>query len=100
MLAAGLDAISVAKKLPATPQAVRRWMKDKEPHMSAVHLIEVCRLLNVRAHWLATGEGSPSRFNATEYTEAEMLESFRALGPEERRLMRDIVGVILKYREG
>lgn len=67
--------------------------------MSAKNLIRLAVLLNVRAHWLATGEGPPSRFNATAYSETDMLNAFRALGPEERRLLRDVVSVILKYRE-
>lgn len=99
MLAAGLDTKSVAAKLPATPQVVGRWLKDKEPHMSAKNLVRLAVLLNVRAHWLATGEGPAQRFNASEYTESDLLETLRALAPQDRRLMRDLMGVILKYRE-
>lgn len=99
MLAAALDTKSVADKLEVTPQVVRRWLRDKEPHMSAKHLVSLAAVLNVRAHWLATGEGPASRFNSSAYTEAEMVEAFRALSPSERKLLRDVVGIILKHRE-
>ena len=99
MLAAGLDTKSVAKKLEVTPQVVRRWLRQKEPQMSAKNLVRLGVVLNVRAHWLATGEGPASRFNSSSYTEAEMIEAFHALSPAERRLLRDIVGIILKHRD-
>lgn len=100
MLAAGMSVEAVAKKLEVTPQVVRRWRRDKEMHLSGAHLVELARVLNVRTHWLGTGEGPVERFNASQYSEAEMLIAFRGLGPEERRLLRDIVGVIMKFREG
>ncbi len=100
MLTAGLSVELVAEKLEVTPQVVRRWRRDREMHLSAKHLIELALILNVRAHWLGTGEGPPQRFNSSSYTESEMLDAFRALGPDERRLLRDVVGVIMKYREG
>lgn len=100
MLAAGLTVEAVAKKLKVTPQVVRRWRRDTEMHLSGAHLVELARLLNVRTHWLGTGEGPLERFNASQYTEPEMISAFRGLGPEEKRLLRDIVGVIMKYRQG
>lgn len=99
MMAAGLSNPAVAKKLGVTQQVVRRWRKDKEAHISGVHLVTLSRLLNVRCDWLATGEGPPSRFNAMEYTQSEMLQAFQALSALDRKLMRDLMGVILKYRE-
>lgn len=100
MLAAGLDTQSVAEKVGVTPQVVRRWLKDKSPHMSAAHLIKLAVVLNVRAHWLAEGEGPVSRTNSAQYSREDMLAAFDALTPEERRMLRDIVGVILRNREG
>lgn len=67
--------------------------------MSARNLIRAAVLLNVRAHWLATGEGSPQRFNPMEYTQDEFLQTYLGLTGNERRILRDVASALMKYRD-
>ena len=99
MITAGVSLDSLAKQLGVSPQIVRKWIRDTEPHLSAKHLLDAAKLLHVRGHWLGTGEGPATRFHASEYSEEEMLKMFRALGERERVLLRDLAGIIFKYLE-
>lgn len=93
-------AAELAEKAPVSEQIIRKWLKSTEPRLSAMHLIEISMLLNVRATWLATGKGPVSRFHTREYTEEDMLKAYRALGPKGRIMFRDLAGVVIKNVEG
>lgn len=99
MLTAGVKgAKELAVKAGVSPQVVRRWLSNTEPHLSAKHLLQVAKVLHVRAHWLGSGEGPANRFHANEYNERELLQTFRNLNNRERVLLRDIMGIVLKFK--
>lgn len=100
MLAAGYtEPEKLAKKLGVSTVIVRRWLKSPRPNMSAENLVSCAKVLSVRAHWLATGEGAMQRFHASEYTEDDMLNTFRQLSDREKVFLRDLAGIILKFSQ-
>lgn len=102
MLASGYeekDAPKIAQRLGVSRQIVKKWLVSPTPALSALHLVELAKLLSVRAHWLATGEGPMLRYHASEYTEAELLKTFRSLSKREQLLLRDVMGLILKFSQ-
>jgi len=90
---------ALSSKMGVSPQIIRRWLKSKEPNLSAENLVSAARVLSVRAHWLATGEGPTIRYHSSRYSEAEMLAAFRNMSEREKVLLRDLAGIILKFTQ-
>lgn len=100
MLAAGVvDTDSLAKRVGVSPQVVRKWLRDKEPSLSAENIVSLSEVLNVRVLWLARGRGTIHSFTVKEYTEPELLSAFRTLGKKERVLVRDFIGLLMRYQD-
>jgi transcriptional regulator with XRE-family HTH domain len=100
MLAAGVvDTDSLAKRVGVSPQVVRKWLRDKEPSLSAENIVSLSEVLNVRVLWLARGRGPIHSFTVKEYTEPELLSAFRTLGKKERVLVRDFIGLLMRYQD-
>ena len=100
MLAAGVvDTDSLAKRVGVSPQVVRKWLRDKEPSLTAENIVSLSETLNVRVMWLARGTGQLHNFTVKEYTEPELLSAFRTLGKKERVLVRDFIGLLMRYQD-
>lgn len=100
MMAAGIfDNAELAGKMNVPVQTIRRWLRMTDPDLSAKSLLRLAVILNVRAHWLGTGEGPLHRFHASTYTKEELTAAFDGLGERERVLLRDVMGTILRYRK-
>jgi len=102
MTAAGFseqDVPKIAKRLGVSRQIVKKWLMSPVANLSAIHLVALAKLLSVRAHWLATGEGPMVRLHASTYSEKELLKTFRALSKREQVLLRDALGLILKFSQ-
>lgn len=100
MLAAGyVGPEKLAKKLGVSTVIVRRWLKSPRPNMSATNLVSCSTVLSVRAHWLATGQGTMTRFHASEFTEEDMLKTFRQLSDREKVFFRELAGFILRFSQ-
>lgn len=100
MVAAGLkSAEQVAEKIGVTPQAVRRWMRMKNPDLSAQNLLDLSEALQVRAFWLGTGRGPISRFNAISVDPYDLLKMFSALEDKEKVFALDMMELLIRYRD-
>ncbi len=99
MTAAGMSASSLGKQIGVAPQVVNRWLKMPEPNLSARNLLRTAETLKVRVFWLGAGKGPIQSFMAYEYSEAELLSSFRTLGKKEKVLVRDFIGLVMRYRD-
>jgi len=98
MLAAGITETEVlAKRVGVSPQVVRKWLRDEKPSLSAENIVSLSEQLNVRVMWLARGTGPLHSFTVAAYTEPELLSAFRTLGKKERVLVRDFIGLLMRY---
>lgn len=101
MMAAGItDTAVLAGKVGVSPQVVRKWLRDRCPHLSAENIVSLSEILNVRILWLAKGRGPIHSFTVREYTEPELLDAFRTLGHKEKVLVRDFIGLLMRYQDG
>jgi transcriptional regulator with XRE-family HTH domain len=101
MLAAGITETEVlAKRCGVSPQVVRKWLRDEKPSLSAENIVSLSEQLNVRVMWLARGTGPLHSFTVSAYTEPELLSAFRTLGKKERVLVRDFIGLLMRYQDG
>lgn len=100
MLAAGVTETEVlAKKVGVSPQVTRKWLRDRCPHLSAENIVSLSEILNVRVLWLARGRGPIHSFTVKEYTEPELISAFRTLGAKEKVLVRDFIGLLMRYQD-
>ncbi len=100
MFAAGVEnAEALAKLIGVTPQIVRKWMRDEKIRLSAENIVSLAEHLNVRIKWLARGTGQIHNFTVRSYTEAELIGAFRTLGKREKILVRDFIGMLMRYGE-
>jgi transcriptional regulator with XRE-family HTH domain len=100
MLAAGITETEVlAKRVGVSPQVVRKWLRDEKPALSAENIVSLSEQLNVRVMWLARGTGQIHVLTVKEYSEPELLGAFRTLGKREKVLIRDIIGLLMRYQE-
>lgn len=99
MTLSGFSVPRLATKLGVSQQIVRKWLASPTPNLSASHLVNASKLLSVRAHWLATGEGPQLRYHASEYTREEFLMTFESLSKRDRVFLRDVMGLILKFSQ-
>lgn len=101
MLAAGItETDTLARRVGVSPQVIRKWLRDRCPHLSAENIVSLSEILNVRVLWLAKGRGPIHSFTVREYTEPEMISAFRTLGPKEKILVRDFIGLLMRYQDG
>lgn len=101
MLAAGItETDTLARRVGVSPQVIRKWLRDRCPHLSAENIVSLSEVLNVRVLWLAKGRGPIHSFTVREYTEPEMISAFRTLGPKEKILVRDFIGLLMRYQDG
>lgn len=99
MLAAGItDNASIAERIGVSPQIVRKWLRDKSPNLSAGNIVSLSEVLNVRVMWLANARGPIHAFTAQGYTDAEMIDAFRTLTDADKRLVRDFIGLLMRYQ--
>ena len=54
----------------------------------------------MRVIWLARGTGQVHNFTVREYSEPELVDAFRTLGKKERVLVRDFIGLLMRYQDG
>ena len=101
MLASGISETEVlAKKVGVSAQVVRKWLRSEKPALSAENIVSLSEVLNVRVLWLANGRGPIHSFTVREYTEPELISAFRALGQKEKILVRDFIGLLMRYQDG
>ena len=101
MLAAGIrENKELARRLKVSPQVVRKWLREEKPSLSAENIVSLSEVLNVRVIWLARGTGQLHNFTVREYSEPELVDAFRTLGKKERVLVRDFIGLLMRYQDG
>jgi len=101
MLAAGVtETESLAKRVGVSAQVVRKWLRSENPALSAENIVSLSEVLNVRVLWLANGRGPIHSFTVKEYTEPELISAFRTLGAKEKILVRDFIGLLMRYQDG
>ena len=101
MLAAGIsENHELARRLKVTPQVVRKWLREEKPSLSAENIVSLSEVLNVRVIWLARGTGQVHNFTVREYSEPELVDAFRTLGAKEKIMLRDFIGLLMRYQDG
>jgi transcriptional regulator with XRE-family HTH domain len=101
MLAAGIsENHELARRLKVTPQVVRKWLREEKPSLSAENIVSLSEVLNVRVIWLARGTGQVHNFTVSKYSEAELIDAFRTLGTKEKIMLRDFIGLLMRYQDG
>jgi transcriptional regulator with XRE-family HTH domain len=99
MLAAGLtDTAVLAEKINVSPQIIRKWLRSRTPNLSAGNIVSLSEALNVRVLWLANARGPIHAFTAQGYSDAEMVNAFRTLTDVDKRLVRDFIGLLMRYQ--
>lgn len=103
MFAAGFttNKLLIKKVSGITEKEVRDWRKNKQipGAMLAKTLIDLSVSLNVRAFWLAEGQGPIHRFTAAEYSEKELVSAFCTLPKRHKAMVRDMIGLIMRSNE-
>ena len=100
MMAAGISETEVlARRVGVSPQVIRKWLRDVKPHLSAENIVSLSEILNVRVLWLANGRGPIHSFTVREYSEPELIGAFRTLSKKERILVRDFIGLLMRYQD-
>lgn len=100
MLAAGVtETETLAKRVGVSPQVIRKWLRSKNAALSAENIVSLSEVLNIRVLWLARGRGPIHSFTVKEYTEPELISAFRTLGAKEKVLVRDFIGLLMRYQD-
>ena len=100
MLASGVTETEVlAKRVGVSPQVVRKWLRSENPNLSAENIVSLSEALNIRVLWLARGRGPIHSFTVKTYTEPELVSAFRTLGAKEQILLRDFIGLLMRYQD-